>query len=136
MARALDTLLRLRKLEADQARRALGEAAARETAARHAADQARAARTLEQAAAAGDASDLVARAFADWLPASARMIEAADADCEREELAATAARTALAGRKAAFEAVESVVAERDVAARRRLARRAQLVLDELGQRLG
>ncbi len=134
MADALDTLARLRRLEADQARRALGEAIAEEGRARAAAADALAARARETALAGSDAADPLARAFAAWLPASARAIETAQDACRRRAEATQAARGLLATHKAALEAVEKLAAERDQARRREQARRAQLRLDEVGHR--
>ena len=135
MADALDTLARLRKLEADQARRALGEATLRENRARKTADDAHAARGHEAALAASDADDPLAAAYAAWLPASIQAVAAAEAACGQHALATNTARQALAAHKAALEAVETLAAERDLVRRRHQARRAQSRLDELGHRL-
>ncbi len=136
MAEALDTLARIRKLEADQARRVLGQAVTRENHAREVADAAQAAKGQEAALAVSDAAHPLAYAYAAWLPACLETIGAAEAAFDQHASAAAAARQMLTGRKAALEAVELLVAERNLVRRRKLARHAQSRLDELGHRLG
>ncbi len=136
MADALDTLARLRRLEADQARRALGEAIAREAQARDRADDARAAQQREATFVGGAAVDGLAGAYAAWLPAAARAIAAAEAENIRCQADTESAKAALGASKAALEAVDILIAERDRLRRRKLARKTQILLDEMGRRSG
>lgn len=108
MAELLNRLKRLRRLEAEQAKRDLAAAVTAETAARRALTQA-------QAAVAKEAHAAVAAlpgAFAAWLPAAAEGI----AQRHEAEMAAGTAREAarhgLAERQAALKAVEMVLEAR------------------------
>ncbi len=140
MSRALLTLARLRRLQADQARRDLGEAVAHELAAETTAAQARTQREREAEAARvslaeGPAGPL-AGAFATWLPASTRRILASDQEVVQSRHARAEAAGSLVHRRAALEAVEQLLqAEQDVR-RRQADQRAQHALDELARRPG
>ena len=136
MTRALDTLARLRRLETEQARRALGLATAQETQAATILGQAQSAPNREARSTPSDPADPLARAFAAWLPAAASAIADARAACAERQAERDRAQAALAGARASLEAVETLIGERDRLARRLFARRAQLRLDELGHRLG
>ncbi len=135
MADALATLARLRRMEADQARRALGMAIGQERQAVQAAANARADRQRE-ALLAARAADPLAGAYAAWLPASVRTIAQADAAVSRSAADRDLAAASLAGCKAALEAVETLIDERNHTRRRHASRRAQSRLDEMGHRLG
>jgi flagellar export protein FliJ len=129
MSKALDTLGRLRKLEAEQAKRDLAAAIAAELAASRALMQAQAVVARESrvvnAAAPG--------AFAAWLPAAS----AAIARCKAAETQAAAerdaARAALAERRAALKATETLLDARAAQARREAERRAIRVLDDIAR---
>ncbi len=128
----MDTLARLRRLETEQSRRALGQATAQEARAKAALDQAKAAPDHEAQATPSDAADPLAA----WLRAAAKAMEDAGAAYAERAADSRAAMAGLAARRAALEAVETLIGERDRLARRQLARRSQLRLDELGHRLG
>ena len=140
MSRALLTLARLRRLQADQARRDLSEAVAHEQAAETTAAQARAQRQREAEAARmslaeGPAGPL-AGAFATWLPASTRQIQASDQELALSRQARAEAAAGLVHRRAALEAVEQLLQAEQEVTRRRADQRAQHRLDELARRSG
>jgi hypothetical protein len=119
MADALAKLARLRRLEAEAAKRDLAAATAAERAAQRALVQAQAAVALE----ARIPLPAAPGAFAAWLPAAAQAI----AQCKSAETQATvhrnAARLALAQRLAAQKAVDTVLADRTAEQRIEVARR-------------
>lgn len=133
MADTLDRLARLRRLDEAEARRAVGQAVTRAQASGKAVEDALARRQTE-ASQAGTDDGSGATAFATWLPLSIRQVEAACKDRDASEAEARAAQAALASRKTALEAVETLIEERGRTRRRLAARRAQSRLDELGQR--
>jgi flagellar biosynthesis chaperone FliJ len=135
MADALLTLARLRRLEADEARRELGSAMMQERQAQSSLAAALQDRTREAQGASADAADPLASAYAAWLPASVRATALAREAVMASETASRTAAAALGERKAALEAVGILVAERNRNRRRKAARLAQLRLDEAGQRL-
>lgn len=135
MANALATLARLRRLDADQARAALGDALVVEMQADRRLAGARRDAEHEAEQAPADAAHPLAGAYAAWLPAAARAIAAAEAARREAEKNSHAAMRALTGRKAALEAVETIEAERERARKRIIARKTQSGLDELGHRL-
>jgi len=108
MADALAKLARLRRLEAEAAKRDLAAATAAERAAQRATVQAQAAVALEARVALPAAPG----AFAAWLPAAAQAI----AQCKSAETKAAwernTARLALAQLLAAQKAVDTVLADR------------------------
>jgi flagellar biosynthesis chaperone FliJ len=129
MSRVLNTLARLRKLEAEQAKRDLAAAIAAEIAATRALTQAQASVAREarvvNAAAPG--------AFAAWLPAGsaaiARCVAAkTEAGGDRE-----GARQNLAVRRSALKAAETLVEARSREARLEAERRAIRVLDDIAR---
>jgi flagellar export protein FliJ len=134
MKRHLANLLRLRRFEADTARRALAEALAAEADA-----QARLARAQEALAAeAGQAGSLrdrdalvSLRNFAAWLPRGAAARQAAARAVAVAAQAAAAARAALAERRAALEAVEKLVEAAAREDRQHAARREAHALDDI-----
>jgi hypothetical protein len=113
MADALAKLARLRRLEAEAAKRDLAACVTAERLAQRALTQAQAAVAME----ARVAVPVLPGAFAAWLPAAAEAI----ARCKAAEVQAAqqrdAARLALAQRLAAQKAVDTVLAERVAAAR-------------------
>jgi hypothetical protein len=113
MADALAKLARLRRLEAEAAKRDLAAATAAERAAERKLVQAQAVVAKE----ARVTLPATPGAFAAWLPAAAQAI----AQCKSAETQATlnrnAARLALAQRLAAQKATDTVLADRKAAAR-------------------
>jgi hypothetical protein len=113
MADALAKLARLRRLEAEAAKRDLAAATAAERAAERKLVQAQAVVAKE----ARVTLPATPGAFAAWLPAAAQAI----AQCKSAETQATlnrnAARLALAQRLAAQKATDTILADRKAAAR-------------------
>ncbi len=129
MSKALDTLSRLRKLEAEEAKRDLGAAIAAEIAARRALTQAQAVVARE----ARVVNPAAPGAFAAWLPEAS----AAIAQCKSTETQAAAAReaarAALSGRRAALKATDTLIEARAQQARLDAERRAARVLDDVAR---
>jgi flagellar export protein FliJ len=129
MSKSLDTLGRLRKLEAEQAKRDLATAFAAEIAASRALRQAQAVVARE----ARVVNPVVPGAFAAWLPAAS----AAIARCKAAETQAAkereAARAALAGRRSALKATETLLENRAEQERLEADRRATRVLDDIAR---
>ncbi len=120
------TLLKLRRLAVDEARRDLVDALAEAAACEAEAREAFAALEREAAAELG--------LYVRWLPAGLRRASEAAARADAAERAVEAARRALAEARAAERAVE-IMAERRAAERAaKLARRRQAALDEAAQR--
>ena len=119
MADALAKLARLRRLEAEAAKRDLAAAAAAERAAQRATVQAQAAVALEARVPLPAAPG----AFAAWLPAAAQAIAGCKSAETKAALDRNAARLALAQRLAAQKAVDTVLADRTAAERLEAARR-------------
>jgi len=119
MADALAKLARLRRLEAEAAKRDLAAATAVERAAQRATVQAQAAVALEARVPLPAAPG----AFAAWLPAAAQAIAGCKSAETKAALDRNAARLALAQRLAAQKAVDTVLADRTAAERREAARR-------------
>jgi len=126
----LHTLLRLRRFEADAARRALAEAIAAEAAADVRLEKARAA--LHEEAKSTDEDTLLAlQNFAAWLPRGTADIQAASHALAVAARASAAARAALADRRAALEAVEKRIEAASRTERQDAARREAHALDEI-----
>jgi flagellar biosynthesis chaperone FliJ len=129
MPKSLDTLGRLRKLEAEQAKRDLAGAVAAEIAAGRALMQAQAVVARE----ARVVNPAVPGAFAAWLPAAS----AAIARCKAAETQAVAerelARAALAGRRSALKATATLLENRAQQERVDAERRATRVLDDIAR---
>ncbi len=129
MSKALDTLGRLRKLEAEQAKRTLAGAIAAEIAAGRALTQAQAVVARE----ARVVNVAAPGAFAAWLPAAS----AAIARCKNAETQAVAeretARSALAGCRSALKATEALLEARARQVMIEEERRATKVLDDIAR---
>ncbi len=129
MSRTLDTLARLRKLEAEQAKRDLAGAIAAEIVAGRALTQAQALVARE----ARVVNPAAPGAFAAWLPEATATI----AHCKSTETQAAAmreaARTALSGRLSALKATETLLEARAQHDRREADRRATRVLDDFSR---
>ena len=135
MSDTLRTLLKVRRLDVDAARRGLAECLAIEDEARGAsmaAEQAIAQEALAATALAAD--DAAVEAFAAWLPVGRRQL---DRTRHAETLAANAterARAVTSLARAAAEAAQALLERREAEAEREAQRKAQLELDEMGRR--
>lgn len=135
MSDTLRTLLKVRRLDVDAARRGLAECLAIEDEARTAsiaAEQAIAQEALAASALAAD--DAAVEAFAAWLPVGRRQL---DRTRHAETLAANAterARAVTSLARAAAEAAQALLERREAEAEREAQRKAQLELDEMGRK--
>jgi hypothetical protein len=129
--RALNALRRLRRVETDEARRDLGEALTRETAlARR-----NAAMRDELATARRMTGDFDREAFSAWLGRT-RAERAQVADALKEAEAGTAAaRMLLANRRVAETSAEEALAQAVTARDAEVARRDQLMLEDVARAL-
>jgi flagellar export protein FliJ len=129
--RALQTVLRLRHLAVDEAKRALAEKLAAETDADAMEHMAQTAiRREADAASALDAGDGAVEAFAAWLPHGRAALEQARRRRNEAEMAVTQARAALKVARADEAAVERLLATQDAARAAEAARRDQAAQDE------
>jgi flagellar export protein FliJ len=134
--RALQTVLRLRHLAVDEAKRELSAMLAAETDADAAEHNAQTAIRREiDAATALDAGDGAVEAFAAWLPLGQAALEAAKRRRDEAEMAVTQARAALRVARADEAAVERLMATQDSAQASEAARREQAMLDEIARNL-
>jgi flagellar biosynthesis chaperone FliJ len=129
MSRLLDILARLRRFEAEQAKRDLAGAIAAETAAKRAMTQAQALVARE----ARVANPAAPGAFAAWLPAASARIAACKAAETEAATARDAARAALAGRRAALKATDTLVEARAQQAKLEAERRAARSMDDVAR---
>lgn len=131
----LPTLLRLRRLAHDEARRALAEAVAREAAATAIADaiDREIGREIKLASSL-DADDAAVERFGLWLTGARQRAAAARANAERSESDTARARAAMNLARAGVEAMESLAADRAAADHDMRMRREQHALDDLTQR--
>lgn len=131
MADPLPTLLRLRRLAVDQARRALADCLRSETEAREAVRETEAAIAREQEAASqptGD--DQTVEDFAVWLRrARSDLAHAAEALLVAETRTQEA-RIALVSERSAMETVETMIARHDTEKAAQAMRQEQAALDE------
>lgn len=131
----LQSLLRLREIAFEEARRALRGAIEAESEADQAAAAAEAAIRRERAVASAlDAEDGAVEAFGAWLPGAHATRNAAEGRRETAALATVHARMQLQAARGAVEAVRSALAAKAAAAAAEQARREQRTLDELGSR--
>jgi flagellar export protein FliJ len=127
----LTTVLRLRCLALDEARRELGRCLAAEDAAnaeRRAAELA--IQAEERVASSLEADDGAVEAFAAWLPRGRQAVAQAESAYSRAETATAQARARLSVARAAADAAEQMIETRRAAARTEDARKAQMDLDE------
>jgi flagellar export protein FliJ len=127
VAKVLDTLARLRKLEAEQAKRELAAAIASEIAAGRALTQAQAAVARE----ARVVNPAAPGAFAAWLPEASATIAHCKTAQTQAVTAREAARAALARRRAALKATDTLLDERAQQERLEAGRRATRLLDDV-----
>lgn len=132
--KAIQTVARLRRLALDDASEALSRALAAEAIAAARADEATR-QIADEAAAASSLTgdDGMVEAFAAWLPgARQHAAEARDA-CERAGAEVARLRAVLTASRAAYEAVETLLAQRTEAEAKERDRRSQAELDEAGR---
>lgn len=132
--KAIQTVARLRRLALDDASQALSRALAAEAAAADRADQATR-QIAEEAAAASSltGTDSTVEAFAAWLPGARRHAAEARETCERAGDEVARLRAVLTASRAAYEAVETLLAQRTEAEAKERDRRSQAELDEAGR---
>lgn len=130
MSDPLATLQRLRKLEADYARRDLAAALATEIRAQAAQSEAAEALQREAAAHPADISHALARAFASWRPVGVAALQSAAAARHTAETDVAARRNNLAASRAAERAVELLQANQNAVRDSARKRRQQAVLDD------
>jgi flagellar export protein FliJ len=129
----LVSLVKLRQIEVDEARRALGECLAAERLASTAVQQAADAIVAEAAAAEQLAADDAAvEAFAAWLPTGRAAQRAAEDALVTAEARVAEARAALTLSRAALRAAEQMAAGRELARQAEAQRQEQFRLDEIG----
>jgi len=129
--RALQTVLRLRRLAVDAAKRELADRLADESEAAALEEAAEAAIRLEaEVATSLYADDSAVEAFAAWLPRGRAALDQARRRREEAELSVTRARAALRIARADQAAVQQVLAAHDAARLAETARRGQAALDE------
>ncbi len=129
MNRSLLALLRLRRLEVEAARRVLAEAVGAEAAAERSLALARDAPRLEAQCLGNDSGRM--RNFTAWLPHATAAMQSAEAALAAASRHTTAARLGLGDRQAACKAVETLVEQAELAARKHAARREGHALDEV-----
>jgi hypothetical protein len=134
MPEPIQSLLRLQRKAADEARQALAFCLMRERDAEQSVAAAQAAIDREMAAAQNSDSDNDVEAFARWLPRGREALAEAE-NTHLEAANATArARAALTLARAAAEATENLLEERWKARRDEADRKIQLELDAAGLR--
>jgi len=130
-ARTLDTMMRMRRMVVEEARRDLLACIQAETAA---ADRERAAMNAlhdeRDLASAPDTDDAAVEAFARWLPVGNKALETAREALGRAVGASTQARARLNAARAAEEAVQRRIETLAEAEREEFLRREQAELDE------
>ncbi len=132
MADALQTVMRIRKLAVDEAKRALAEALTVEDAARREADAADAQIGIEGEIAADlDTGDGAVEAFAAWLPVGRAQAIRTRAAHEQTLLEVARARAGLGAARAAAEAADNLQQRKEAEAAVQANRRSQAVLDEI-----
>lgn len=127
MADALRVLARLRRMEAELAKRNLAAAVAGETSARRVLAQA-------EAVAADEArvpTEAMPGAFAVWLPTATAQIMRARAVLIETSRARETARQTLADQRAAVKATETVVEARDLERRQQIMREAEQIRGDI-----
>ena len=132
----LATVLRIRRVTVDEARRGLGEAL---RAADKALEQAEVADKAisEEGEIAADlaAGDNAVEAFAAWLPVGRARAQAAHERCVHAQSEVAKARAALTVARAAAEAADALLQRRRADAATQVARRDQADMDEVAGRI-
>lgn len=135
MSDTLRTLVKVRRMDVDAARRGLAECLAVEAEARAAALEAERAISQEaQVAGALSADDATVEAFAAWLPVGQRQLERMRRAESLAGAASDRARAVTTLARAAAEAAQALLERREEEAEREAQRKAQLELDEMGRR--
>ena len=132
MSDALETVLRIRKLTVDEAKRSLAASLSAEESARVKADAAEALIGSEGEIAADiTVGDGAVEAYAAWLPIGRANATAARAAHEESLIAVTLARAGLSAARAAAEAALTMVERREAERALQASRRDQGELDEI-----
>ena len=132
MSDALQTVMRIRKLAVDEAKRALAEALSAEDAARTEAEAAEAQIGIEGEIAADlNSDDGAVEAFARWLPTGRAIAARTRAAHEQTLLEVARARAGLSAARAAAEAAERLKQRREAEAAVEAGRRSQAAMDEI-----
>ncbi len=132
MSDALQTVMRIRKLAMDEAKRALAEALGTEDAARVEAEAAEAQIGIEGEIAADlNSDDGAVEAFARWLPTGRAIAVRTRAVHEQTLLEVARARAGLSAARAAAEAAEAFKERREAEAAVGAGRRSQAAMDEI-----
>ena len=134
MADTLATLLRLRHLEADQAKRGLADALASERAAEQALLHANETVRRESVFAMENKTRALAGAFGAWLPAAQAARQAVSANRDAASVQVEKCRSALAGARTAERAVEHARDARTDAAKAAAQRKEQGIMEEATMR--
>jgi flagellar FliJ protein len=131
----LATVLRIRRITVDDARRQLGVALRAEEEANMAVLAAEAAIGAEGEAASDlTAGDGAVEAYARWLPVGRAQVTAAQAAADRASSEVALARAALTVARAAAESADSLLTRRRDAAQVEVLRREQIQTDEVAGR--
>ena len=131
----LQTVLRLRRLANDEARRAVSDAVTQETLAQRVADMVEDEIARETALACKlEADDAAVEAFGAWLTCARQRAEATRNAAERAAAETARARAVLNLARAGLEAAEALLASRLDAAAAAQARHEQHALDDLTRR--
>ena len=132
----LATVLRIRRVTVDEARRHLAAALDAEEVAHANADAAEAAIGAEGEIAADlMADDSAVEAYAAWLPVGRARADAARAACERARSDVATARAAVTVARAAAESADKLLERRQAVIAMEGARRAQADMDEVAGRV-
>jgi putative NADH-flavin reductase len=132
---SLETLVRIRKLAIEDARRGLATCLQAEDAAASSLRLAEAAIVHEQATAMDlNADDAVVEAFAAWLPKGRQAVAEASRAHVDAGAATVQSRAVVAAARASAEAVERVVQAQAMARAEDAARRSQAAIDETAAR--
>jgi flagellar biosynthesis chaperone FliJ len=132
---SLETLVRLRRLAGEDARRAFAACLRAEDETAAALRSAESAILHEQAAAADlAADDTVVEAFAAWLPQGRQAVARASAAHDRAGAATAQARAAVAAARVSTEVAERLMQAQAAARADEAARRSQISIDEAAAR--
>ena len=136
MSDALATVMRIRKLAVDEAKRALVEALTVEDQARRVADAAEAQIGIEGEIAADlNSGDGAVEAFAAWLPTGRANAARTRAAHEQTLLEVARARAGLSAARASAEAAKNLQERREAELALDAARRNQATMDEIGSQM-
>ncbi|MFT9458241.1 MAG: flagellar FliJ family protein [Acetobacter orientalis] len=130
--RALQALIRLRKMDLDEARSRLSYAMAQETAAQQEVQRLRT--EMQQEREQLDVSLASAEAFRNWLPLAENILEKACQDLHDAHLVSEQAGAFVVHAKAALQAAETLLAKQQEQEKIEADRRTQAEMDDLSAR--